>query len=136
MSNPSVITLFSKRNAGINLNRIDIEDNMIKPTKDFFDQYTEKERVDIRIEDSWKMKPIDSSFLFIDGDHSYDGVKKDFFSHWNGLENNGLCLAHDYECPHCPGVTKFINEWIADGYAKMIEKTQTMIALQKLKMYK
>ncbi len=28
MSNPSVITLFSKRNAGVNLNRIDIEDNI------------------------------------------------------------------------------------------------------------
>ena len=115
---------------------IDLEDNMLEPTKRFFKEYLEKERIDIRIDDSWKMKSIDSSMLFIYGDHSYDGVKKDFIAHWNGLKDNGLCLAHDYECPHCPGVTKFINEWVSDGYAKILEQTQTMVSLQKLKMYK
>jgi len=79
------------------------------------------------------MENVPLSMLFVDGDHSYEGVKKDFIHHWNYL--NGPCLAHDYTDPTCEGVTKFIDEWVEEGYAEIIEQVQTMVALKKLKDY-
>jgi hypothetical protein len=79
------------------------------------------------------MKNMPLSMLFVDGDHSYEGVKKDFIHHWNYL--NGPCLAHDYTDLTCGGVTKFIDEWIEEGYAEIIEQAGTMVALKKLKDY-
>lgn len=112
---------------------IDIEDNMTQTVKDFFDTYEEKERVDIRIDNSWKMKPIECNLLFIDGDHSYKGVKKDFHAHWNSLKIGGYCLAHDYQCRNCSGVTKLIDDFITQGYAEKVDQKQTMIVLKKVK---
>ena len=98
---------------------------------DWLNDYEEKERIDIRVDISWAMENMPLSLLFVDGDHSYEGVKKDFIHHWNYL--NGPCLAHDYTDPTTPGVTKFIDEFVKDGYAEIIEQVGTMIALKKLK---
>jgi hypothetical protein len=95
--------------------------------------YEEKDRIDIRTENSHTMENVPLSMLFVDGDHSYEGVKKDFIHHWNYL--NGPCLAHDYTDPTCEGLTKFIDEWVEEGYAEIIEQEQTMIVLKKLKDY-
>lgn len=56
-------------------------------------------------------KYIDESqifdLIFIDGDHSYDGVKSDF----ELLKNNGRILVfHDIVNDNCPGVRKFWSE--------------------------
>jgi len=100
---------------------------------EWLNDYEEKDRIDIRIENSHAMKNVPLSMLFVDGDHSYEGVKKDFIHHWNFL--TGPCLAHDYTDPTCEGVTRFIDEWIEEGYAEIIEQTGTMVALKKLKDY-
>ena len=100
---------------------------------DWLNEYEEKHRIDIRTDNSWAMENIPLSMLFVDGDHSYEGVKKDFIHHWNYL--NGYCLAHDYGDPTCPGVTQFIDEWINGGYADGIEQEGTMVVLKKLKDY-
>ena len=100
---------------------------------DWLNKYPWKNRIDIRVGNSHTMENIPLSMLFVDGDHSYEGVKKDFTHHWNYL--NGPCLAHDYTDPTCEGVTKFIDEWIEEGYAEIIEQAGTMIALKKLKDY-
>lgn len=50
-------------------------------------------------------------FLFIDGDHSYDGVKKDFYEYKNFVSNNGIIAFHDISNRHPSiGVGKFWNE--------------------------
>ena len=100
---------------------------------DWLNDYEEKERIDIRVDNSWAMETVPISLLFVDGDHSYEGVKKDFIHHWNYL--NGPCLCHDYTDPDCEGVTKFINEWIEEGYIEIIEQVGTMVALKRLKNY-
>jgi len=54
----------------------------------------------------WKGK-ID--FLFIDGDHFYDSVKKDFNAWFPYLSSNGVLAFHDYDEKH-PEVVKFVDE--------------------------
>ena len=100
---------------------------------DWLNEYPWKNRIDIRVDNSHTMKNLPLSMLFVDGDHSYDGIKKDFIHHWNFL--HGPCLAHDYTDPTCEGVTKFIDEWIEKDYAEIIEQVGTMVALKKLKNY-
>ena len=98
---------------------------------DWLNEYPWKNRLDIRVGNSHTMENIPLSLLFVDGDHSYEGIKKDFIHHWNHL--HGACLVHDYTESTTPGVTKFIDEFIDDGYAEIIEQVGTMIALKKLK---
>ena len=100
---------------------------------DWLNEYPWKNRIDIRVDNSHTMENLPLSMLFVDGDHSYEGIKKDFYHHWNYL--HGPCLCHDYNELTTPGVTKFIDEFVKDGYGEIIEQEGTMIALKKLKNY-
>ncbi|MBU1345145.1 MAG: class I SAM-dependent methyltransferase [Proteobacteria bacterium] len=53
-------------------------------------------------------KPI--RLLFIDGDHSYEGVKKDFNLWSELLIESGIVCFHDYQSKGYPGVTRFVDE--------------------------
>ena len=99
---------------------------------DWLNEYPWKNRIEIRVGNSHTMENIPLSLLFVDGDHSYEGIKKDFIHHWNHL-HGGACLVHDYTDPGAPGVTRFIDEFIDDGHAEITEQVGTMIALKKLK---
>ena len=100
---------------------------------DWLNEYPWKNRIDIRVDNSHTMENLPLSMLFVDGDHSYEGIKKDFYHHWNYL--HGPCLCHDYLGFENRGVIKFIDEWIEKGYAEIIEQVGTMVALKKLKNY-
>ena len=129
-----ILLAVATHNSDIKIVSVDLVDGCHDPdADDWLNEYEEKERLDIRVDNSWAMENIPLSLLFVDGDHSYEGVKKDFIHHWNYL--NGDCLAHDYGDPTCPGVTQFIDEWINDGYADGIEQEGTMVVLKKLKDY-
>jgi hypothetical protein len=47
--------------------------------------------------------------VFIDGDHSYEGVKKDIHAYRPKLKSTGLLTGHDIDYP---GVNKAVNELI------------------------
>ena len=47
-------------------------------------------------------------FLFIDGDHSYDGVKRDFEMYGPLVNPSGLIAFHDID--YCPDVRRFWDE--------------------------
>lgn len=50
--------------------------------------------------------------LFIDGDHTYNGIKNDFIN-YNGLVNEGgFIVFDDYHCKISPDVKLFVNELI------------------------
>lgn len=51
-------------------------------------------------------EPLD--VLFIDGDHSYEGVKADYERHSVNVKENGIILFHD-ACS-CRGVERFVDE--------------------------
>ncbi|WP_135853697.1 class I SAM-dependent methyltransferase [Halorussus salinus] len=55
------------------------------------------------VEDATPENGID--LLFIDGDHTYEGVKKDFYSYSALLDDNGIVVLHDIlGNPHDPDV--------------------------------
>ena len=129
-----VLLAVATHNTDVKIVSVDVVEGCHDPdADDWLNDYSEKERIDIRVDNSHAMKNFPISLLFVDGDHSYEGVKKDFIHHWNYL--NGPCLAHNYTDPTCEGVTRFINEWIDDGYAEIIEQEGTMVVLKKLKDY-
>ena len=130
----TVLLAMATHDTKVKIVSVDVVEGFHDPdADDWLNDYSEKDRIDIRVDNSWAMENIPTSLLFVDGDHSYEGVKRDFIHHWNFL--NGPCLAHDYTDPTCEGVTEFIDEWINDGYANPIEQAGTMIALEKLKDY-
>lgn len=100
---------------------------------DWLNNYEEKERIDIRVENSWSMENESLSMLFVDGDHSYDGIKKDIIHHWNYLK--GYCLVDDYNEGHGVSVKSFIDEWIDKGYAEIVDQENMLVVLKKLKDY-
>ena len=130
----TVLLAMATHHSDVKIVSVDVVEGCHDPdVDDWLNEYEEKERIDIRVDNSWAMENIPISLLFVDGDHSYEGVKRDFTHHWNYLY--GPCLAHDYTDPTCEGVTKFIDEFIEEGYAEIIEQTGTMVALRKLKDY-
>ena len=131
----TVLLAMATHHSDVKIVSVDVVEGCHDPdVDDWLNEYEEKERIDIRVDNSWAMETIPISLLFVDGDHSYEGVKKDFTHHWNYLY--GPCLAHDYTDPTCEGVTKLIDEFIEEGYAEIIEQTGTMVALRKLKNIK
>ena len=58
------------------------------------------------------------SLIFIDGDHSYEGVKFDFDNYSPLCEQGGIIMIDDYGAPAWPGVTQFVDELLAnqDGF--------------------
>ena len=60
------------------------------------------------------LKKIDVTkydYVFLDGGHKYETVKKDLQLLKNVLNNNGLILCDDYNLTYAPGVKKAIDEF-------------------------
>ncbi len=53
-------------------------------------------------------------FVFVDGDHSYEGVMRDLKGWFPKLKTNGIMAGHDYNEPSC-GVKKAVDEFFAMG---------------------
>ena len=128
----TVLLATATHNSDVKIVSVDIvEDCLNSDTENWLNNYEEKERIDIRVDNSQTMKNLPLSMLFVDGDHTYDGFKKDILHHWNYL--NGPCLCHDYKNPFMPGITTFVNEFVEDGYAEIIECIKSLVVLRKLK---
>lgn len=81
--------------------------------------------------------------LFIDGDHSYEGVQEDTKLYWSSLEVGGLAVYHDATAYPYPngviesqfhsGVAKVCKDLIESKSAKQIETAGSSLLLEKLK---
>ncbi len=85
--------------------------------------------------------------LFIDGDHSYEGVKSDTIAHWSSLMpisgkpalavfhdavvNDGL--KHDDRINHCDGVKEFCEELVNSGCAKVLKLAGSSLLVEKIR---
>lgn len=64
--------------------------------------------------------PDHLDFIYIDGDHSYQQVKKDL-DWWDKLNPGGILAGHDYD-PNHPGVTQAVDERF-NGQLRRMEKS-------------
>lgn len=54
-------------------------------------------------------------FVYIDGNHSYEFVKKDLALYYPLIKNNGLIGGHDYIPPYFESVMKAVNEFAEEA---------------------
>lgn len=57
--------------------------------------------------------------VYIDGDHSYEGVKKDLAISLNKVKNGGLICGHDYISSRFEGVVRAVNEFCLENNLKI-----------------
>jgi|TARA_Y100000310_G_scaffold309815_1_gene354335 predicted O-methyltransferase YrrM len=67
--------------------------------------------------------------LFIDGDHTYNGVKADTTIHWEKLNVGGFVVYHDY---YYDAIKQFCSEWVSQGQMEKIEIVRSMIVFKKI----
>jgi len=70
--------------------------------------------------------------IFIDGDYTYDGVKKDVFSLSDKIVENGYMCFHDYSSSF-PGVVRAVNEYVinSDNYGDIFQVKDLLVAKKK-----
>jgi len=69
--------------------------------------------------------------ILIDGNHTFQVVRKDTMNFWNNLDDNGYMIFHDYGNKH--GVTEFVDDWV--NYfkeAKVIRQEHNLIVVQNV----
>lgn len=118
---------------------IDIAPNHHQKCEDYFALV---DNIEFIVDDS--RKPLTGNnfgLIFIDGDHSYEGVLKDTLVHWPELKNEAYAIYHDAvpndgliykdKINHCPGVKMVTDDLISSGCAKFIESAGSMLLLKK-----
>ena len=53
-------------------------------------------------------------YVFLDGGHKYETVKKDLENLTQIVNNNGTILCDDYDLSHAPGVKKAIEDFVVE----------------------
>jgi hypothetical protein len=92
--------LLAAASPGRTVYSIDIRLKNHSKAQEYLERPENKSRVEVLVADSRKsLSGINYGFLFIDGDHSFEGVLADVVAHWNGLkESDGkpaLAAFHD-----------------------------------------
>lgn len=73
---------------------------------------------------NWNGPPV--GLLFVDADHSYSGVRRDW-EHWHGrLARGGIVAFHDYQNPGGE-VTRFVDELLAAGRLTSVEQHDSIL---------
>lgn len=119
---------------------VDIEDQLHDELREFLEDHPHiiLPNHDSTTYDSTEIAPqID--YLFVDGDHSYEGVKGDIKAHWNNLVMGGIAAFHD-ALPndsnpngpsYCEGVRKAVDELIDLGVATVHDFSSSLCLLIK-----
>lgn len=78
--------------------------------------------------------PKSIGFLFIDGNHSYHGVRADMERYLPRMIENGIVIFDDYVAPAAKnyGVERAVNEWARDAEGwELVGKKDRMIAFRR-----
>lgn len=68
--------------------------------------------------------------LFIDADHSYDGVSRDWHGWKSRLAPRARLAFHDYENPAYEGVTRFVNELVATRAIRAVDRRDSIFVAE------
>lgn len=82
---------------------------------------------------TWLKKNQERKFdaIFIDGDHTYDGLKGDYDNALPLLNDGGYVIFHDINSFACPGVMKIWNELKNDSCQEFIQSQTCGIGIWK-----
>lgn len=69
--------------------------------------------------------------LFIDGDHSYNGIKNDFTNYSPLVKKGGFIVMDDYN-PHYPGIIKFCDNLSSLEYKRIGVFNNSELILEKI----
>ena len=68
-----------------------------------------------------QMKSDNIDFLFIDGDHSYQGVIDDFMNYKDMVSDDGVLVFDNYKDPNWKDVERAVKDIIRDNHDYMIQ---------------
>ncbi len=71
------------------------------------------------VEAAKEIKDDALDFVFIDGDHSYEGCKADIIAWTPKVKDGGIVGGHDYAYEHLPGVQKAVDEMVKKNKWKL-----------------
>jgi hypothetical protein len=84
----------------------------------FNKQYPEIRKIIKKSVDAIEDIDFEIDLIHIDGDHSYEGVKKDFELYYPKVKSNGVITLHDTES--CGSITKFLSELKDENYCEIV----------------
>lgn len=64
---------------------------------------------------------INPDFIFIDGDHSYEGCHDDINNAMRYISNGGIIAGHDWKQPGFPGIEKAVLEIFKDKKINVVD---------------
>lgn len=73
-----------------------------------------------------KLKNKRIGMIFLDGDHTYDGVKNDLETWLPKLSKGAIVAFHDYNHLVHTGVKKCVNEYVASGKLKFVSLNSSL----------
>lgn len=69
--------------------------------------------------------------IFIDADHSYFGVSRDFELYYNKVKSDGLLIFHDYNDDMWTGIKRLCDEKVSAGKIQLVEKRERIAVFRK-----
>lgn len=70
-------------------------------------------------------------WVYLDGNHRYEFVKKDLESFYGKVKINGLIAGDDYGRRNWPGVTQAVDEFVAEGLCDVVLIKDNQFILRK-----
>ena len=136
----STIVILGSSNSR-NITSIDRDPRSLTIAKKVFERKDVRSRLKLYDQSSRKNIIDDKyGFMFVDGDHSYDGICHDIAKFWNSLESvdnqEAIAVFHDaQENPHAfvPSVKKALDELLEEKAAEKITSWGAQLAVRKLK---
>lgn len=127
--NIQFFTIDTWRNDTMQEGRQDVYPDFLKNIEPYKDKIKPLRGYSYDVRKEWPQeRKID--FLWIDGDHSYEGVKRDIQDWLPLVKKNSFVCFHDYR--DFPGVKKAVDELSANGTIKFIKEEGNIYA-SKLK---
>jgi len=79
------------------------------------EQHSHRLLIEDTVAASWRFVDGSIDFVFVDADHSYEGVKRDIEAYLPKIKNGGMMIFHDWGDPRFPGVQQAILEFFDIG---------------------
>ena len=132
--------------AGRKLVSIDIAPRHDPAVEAFLQAPEHASNVELLVADSrYPLSGYRFGLLFIDGDHSYEGVREDTYAHWDALESHDGCpplvafhdavpndgLRHVKKINHAPGVKQFCEELVSTGAMEVEATAGSLLVARK-----